>query len=964
MARIPCIKRPLALALSLAGLLTVSACSMFDEDALIDDSPKLSALQPARLPEVKPLVADTELAVVQQRYQMALEVAEDERIRRDIYERLAELSMLRAEQKLLDGTEDPTPYFNDVIVQYEALLAITMDELYDPNKRQEAIYQLAKAHALVGNVEASNAVLGQLTEHHPEGSFVAEAQFRRAEAAFSAGNYVTAADRYQAVMDAGPHTPYYINATYMHGWSMFKRGWYAQSLDSFTTVLDRLLPPGADAASLTASNRNLLTDSLRIMAVTFSYLDGADTIENTYASKGKRHYHHLLYSALGELYLEKERYRDSADTYGHYVSNNALDQYSPAFSVRQIEVYGQGNFPSLILPAKEDYVRNYGYTSAYWSTLTDAERQPLRTHLHSYLDELASYEHASAQQAQIDIEKLKSSERAKLAPALQAKRSQHYAQAALWYSEFISTFPDDKKTPEMAFLMGEALFEADQLEAAFTAFEQVAYQYKDAIRGAEAGYSAILAATEMTGRATVDVADQQAWQDLKISSSLRFAQTYPKDARAAAVLTQAANELLAQGKPNDAIAAAIQVTQWQPQPDAALRKTAWLVLAQSYYDTTQFESAEYAYNQVLDLLPARDPQREDIKTRIAASVFKRAEQLIAAGSIALAVDQLIRVQALAPDSDIAISAQYDAASYLMDLERWQEAEELLLAFRRRYPNHALTPNITPKMVLIYERSENWSAAADELLKQARNSQDPALQQQSLYVAAEYYERDGNTKNAINYYREYAHNYPQPFSQYLEAQYKLSELYRVDGNKQNRDYWLRKIIETDRTAGDNRTDRSNYLAAMATSVRADDFYRTFEKIPLKLPLKQSLAKKKKALQDTLNLYQSLLKYGVAEYTTQASHRIGAIYSQLSRDLMDSQRPRGLDELELEQYEILLEEQAFPFEEQAIEIFEANAQRAWSGTYDEWVKHSFSELERLLPARYRKPEALMEYSDALH
>ena len=80
-------------------------------------------------------------------------------------------------------------------------------------------------------------------------------------------------------------------------------------------------------------------------------------------------------------------------------------------------------------------------------------------------------------------------------------------------------------------------------------------------------------------------------------------------------------------------------------------------------------------------------------------------------------------------------------------------------------------------------------------------------------------------------------------------------------------------------------------------------------------------------------------------------------------MDSQRPKGLDELELEQYDILLEEQAFPFEEQAIGIFETNAQRAWTGTYDQWVKQSFSELEKLLPARYRKPEAVVEVSNAL-
>lgn len=960
--------RPLAWATVLSSVLMLPACSFMHED-MVDSSPKLENLQPARLPEVRAIVADTELSTVQRHYLSALEVAEDEGIRRNIHERLAELAMLRAEQKLLDGTEDPAPYFAEVITQYQALLSYPMDEHFDPARQQEAVYQLAKAYALTGAVEQSTQTLEQLTQQYPQAEFVAEAQFRRAEAAFSRSDYVAAAEGYQAVIDSGPATPYFVNATYMNGWAMFKRGWYVQALDAFTAVLDQLLPPGVQEQSLSPSNVNLLSDSLRIMAVTFSYLDGPDTIEETYAESGKRHYHHLLYQKLGELYLEKERYRDSADTYGHYVAHNPIDAYSPAFSVLQIEVYGQGNFPSLILPAKQDYVRNYGFTSQYWAGLQEQEREPIRKHLHTYLDELASYEHSSAQQAQVDLVKLradkngKASEKDKAVAELDQKRLGHYSQAALWYSEFISTFPDDINTPEISFLMGESLFESGRMEAAFNAFERVAYHYKDVKRGPEAGYSAVLAVTQVLENPSLGRDERAAWAELKIASSLRFANSFPGDARAAAVLTQAANELLAQGQPDQAIIAARQVVQWQPQPDPALRKTAWLVLGQGYYDTQQYAQAEIAYQEVLDLLPKDDPQRKDITNRIAASVYRSAEALLAAGAIAEAVDQLTRVQGLAPNSDIAISAQYDAANYLIDLGRWQEAQNLLLDFRKKYPSHALTASITPKMVVVYEKQENWSLAAEELLKQARNSTDPVLQQQSLFVAAEYYERDGKTETAINYYREYAHNYPEPFNQNLEAQYKLSDLYRQSGNIQNRDYWLRKLIETDRTAGAQRSDRSMYLAAMATSVRADDFYKTFEKIPLNLPLKKSLAAKKSALQDTLKLYQTLLSYGVSEYTTEGSHRIGAIYAQLSRDLMQSQRPKGLDELELEQYEILLEEQAFPFEEQAIDIFEANAQRAWGGTYDKWVKQSFTELQKLLPARYNKREVMLEYSDAL-
>jgi tetratricopeptide (TPR) repeat protein len=81
----------------------------------------------------------------------------------------------------------------------------------------------------------------------------------------------------------------------------------------------------------------------------------------------------------------------------------------------------------------------------------------------------------------------------------------------------------------------------------------------------------------------------------------------------------------------------------------------------------------------------------------------------------------------------------------------------------------------------------------------------------------------------------------------------------------------------------------------------------------------------------------------------------LYRHLGRALLDSDRPRDLDADELEQYEVLLEEQAFPFEEKAIGIHEANARLAAQGIYDEWVQKSYAELAELNPGRYARTEA---------
>jgi hypothetical protein len=81
-------------------------------------------------------------------------------------------------------------------------------------------------------------------------------------------------------------------------------------------------------------------------------------------------------------------------------------------------------------------------------------------------------------------------------------------------------------------------------------------------------------------------------------------------------------------------------------------------------------------------------------------------------------------------------------------------------------------------------------------------------------------------------------------------------------------------------------------------------------------------------------------------------------------MDSDRPADLDVDALEQYELLLEEQAFPFEEKAIDLYKANAGRAADGVYDEWVQKSFERLAGLMPARYAKQERSEDVVTALY
>jgi hypothetical protein len=60
------------------------------------------------------------------------------------------------------------------------------------------------------------------------------------------------------------------------------------------------------------------------------------------------------------------------------------------------------------------------------------------------------------------------------------------------------------------------------------------------------------------------------------------------------------------------------------------------------------------------------------------------------------------------------------------------------------------------------------------------------------------------------------------------------------------------------------------------------------------------------------------------------------------------------MELEQYELAIEEQAYPFEEKAIEVHESNLKLISRGVYNLWIEKSIQKLAESVPARYDKPE----------
>jgi Flp pilus assembly protein TadD len=166
--------------------------------------------------------------------------------------------------------------------------------------------------------------------------------------------------------------------------------------------------------------------------------------------------------------------------------------------------------------------------------------------------------------------------------------------------------------------------------------------------------------------------------------------------------------------------------------------------------------------------------------------------------------------------------------------------------------------------------------------------------------------------------------------------------------------MKDLLQADRNGGAARTPRTRTLGAMAALALAAPAYEAYEKVTLVEPLQKQLKLKKSKMEDVLKAYGVAADYGVADVTTATTFKTAALYQDFGRALMNSERPKKLSKTEREQYDVLLEEQAFPFEEKAIELHELNVHRSAEGIYDDWVRKSYLALSELRPGRYGKTE----------
>ncbi|MGQ0430100.1 MAG: tetratricopeptide repeat protein [Gammaproteobacteria bacterium] len=877
-------------------------------------------------------------ARVRAAYRHFLELkAGDPQLRAEALRRLADLELEAADALRGDGSTASAGVLETraAIALYEELLAMQPDH----PRIDSVLYQLGRAWEAEGDPAKALSYLDRVVTRFPNSRHVDEAQFRRGEILFSAQRWADSERAYAAVIAFQPESAFHEQALYKHGWALFKQSNVEASAKSLLGVLDRKLmgAGGAeigDISALSRADRELVLDTERALGIQFAADDPAGALEHALKRHGWPGYSWRLHVSLGNLLVDKERYTDAADTYRAFASRRPDHLRSPDLQSLAIEAYRKGGFAELAMQGKKEYVELYRFSGPFWATRRREDAPEVVKQLKAHLRDVAQHQHAGAQAS---------------------KKPLDYQLAARWYRDLLESFPDEPDAAETNYLLADVLFESGQFGEAAIEYERTAYVQPPGPRSSAAGYAALVARERH--EAALAGAERAGWHRQSIDSAMRFATAWPEHPQAGPMWLRSAKQLFSLAEFEAAAKAADQVVTRMPPMGREDERTAWSVIADSSFELGRHDEAEGAYTEVLARLDADASARGAVTERLGASIYKQGEARQQAGDTAGAVADFLRVATAAPGSKLVSNAQFDAATLLLRARDWNAAIPILEAFRRDFPDHQLARTVPRNLAVAYAELGRHHEAAVEFERVADDAAEEApVRRSALLQAADFYEKTGDRPATARVWARFVERHPDPLDEAMAARQKLADLARDMGDGAARTRWLREIVDADRVAGAGRTDSSRLLAARASLELAAPLRSAFEAVPLRAPLAQSLKAKRDAMEAALAAYRAAADFGVAEVATAATYATAEMYRRLAADLLVSERPRNLGAEEQEQYALLLEEQAYPFEEEAIELHEGNAALAQQGIYDDAVRGSFAALAELKPARYRKSERL--------
>lgn len=787
---------------------------------------------------------------------------------------------------------------------------------YQYGKGADAI-QYITAFALYeqGKRDEAAKIFEEMLKTYPSSDYFLEVSFRLGEFYFETGQMGEALDAYKKALNYRDSL-LYEKAMYKIGWIYYKIDNFEKSAQSFVSVVD-------SKWSLDGKQDGLTEEAISSAVMALSHFKGAKQAIDFLSSQGtEKMYLPAVMVQLGDKLTEETRFDDTLLVYKTLEEWFPENPELPVVYDKMANIYDKMSNENDAIMTDWSSVHKFNPGSAWY------KKNYNNSNYFKDVDTLLS-------KKMIAISK-KYHVRGK-----KETRPEYLEKAIGGYRLFLSSYPALPEAKNINLLLAEALFEAKKYAEAAEEYKKAANLYPAGAERGDIAYSALLAyevifyQSEKGNQALIEPAELLiAGYESDLIKNNKFENAVNKIA-----------DLYSQIGDYDKARSIITLLSKGKDATLVSQKTAELYLKEN-----NLAAAEDLYVRLIVKQSTSATLEALAKIR-----YSIAEEHVKAGRHKDAVAKFYQVFSTFPGSKVGEAALVKLGRLYLQKKEIDSVEDIAGRIVKAYPDSKETLPLMVEAGRGIEREEPIRAAglyegASAVTKDRETATKLVLAAALLYEANRYYLKTEPL------FKKYLERGGIPIGDEADVRLRLGTSQLRTGKKNEALENLSRVVSLEGKVAD-------LLIGKARLLMLEDKESAYLGTKLTQPFEETLQKKTSLLDGLLRDYSQVAKYKVLELQPEVYLKMGTALENFKETMIQSERPSGMSKEELEEYGFLLEERAYPYEEQSVKAYEKGLLAgARNRINNEWVDKCLKRLASLRPAVYmrelgeKRPEPL--------
>lgn len=750
-----------------------------------------------------------------------------------------------------------------------------------------------------GDYAEAVKVFEDILKNYPNSDYSSEVSFRLGEYYFETGQIGEAEEMYKKILSR-PLSSFYEKGIYKLGWINYKLDSFERAIDMFMAMVDRRWEGSAAESGQTQEGINCIVMSMSAMKNTskaLAYLE----------SKGLRGYTPAVLLNYGERLMDETRYNEAILVYKYFSEKLKDDPLAPSVYDRLADLYERtGDVKESLLKRWELAEQFNSSTQWYFNNFPNGSEK-INSLVSSALLYTSKRYHFLGKKGEAEsLEK-----------------------AMTGYKLFLTSFPNAPETKEVTLLLAEALFDGKRFAEAAVEYESAAKMHKDSPAVPDLVYSSFL---------SYEMVFQADKKEDHVKAAEKLLETYkdllarnPKLAKARMRVAEMYGELELYPGARSALVPLLKLNE----SAAAQRMT-----AEFFIKEKNFASAEEMYSKL-----AEDKGPAEVKERLAQVRFVMAEGLYKNGKAKEAADKFNQAFFTHQGSTVSEAALIKLGHIYLGLKEYGNLETSADRLLKSFPNSEITA------AFLIEAANGVREVRPLLAAKLYESssvitKDPKEQSALLIASGSLYEENGELVKAEAIFRKYLEKKDIPVAEEAGLLLKVGQI-QTRAKKKEAKETLGKVVSMRGLIDDGIIARASLLLLW-------DREREYIDMRLAQPFEETFKKKTDALNALTVNYTEIAKSKVPDIIPEVYYRMGTLFENFRDSIIKSERPGGFSSEQAEEYNFLLEEKAYPYDEQAVKVYERCTDSARKlSVFTEWTDKCFTRLSELRPAVYKRP-----------